>query len=334
MRKVKNWKLFGLVTTVALSMAFISCSDSDDDDVRDVITLETPVYENVSAKYVIEDNSSNISSIELTASGNYIIIYNNTSYYGAKTATVAYEKKILSSAFIRSNTSTRAATSNHISGKFIKISDTEFILEGFGTIVIAGASDNAFSIQVTGQEGDTYTLTAEKSEMMNDSEKTNALCRTWDLSTIRMTVTFNGKRIFDETKSAAEYPQLIKDLNTAMSRFEAEYGDDDEDYGDEEWFDVPSYGYSQCIFTKSGTYMFISTDDQLGISMWRWQNESSGIIRYTHLYSDTGFDSEYANNATISFNGNEMTIEEVNIDEYEDGESFQVESWYNCTEAK
>lgn len=205
-------------------------------------------------------------------------------------------------------------------------------MEGFGTIVIAGASDNAFSIQVTGQEGDTYTLTAEKSEVMNDSEKTNALCRTWDLQTIRMTATFNGGKVFDETKPATDYPQLIKDLNATMSRLEAEYGDDDPD--DEEWFDVPSYGLSQVIWTKSGTYMVISTDDQLGISMWKWQNESENEIIYTHLYSDSDFNSEYANNATISFNKNEIIIEEVNLDEYEGDESFQIKTWYNCTEAR
>lgn len=93
MIKDKKLTVLGLVAAIVLSMAFISCSDSDDDPTSDVITLETPVYDNVSAKYEIRDNSSDISSIELTASGNYIIIYSNTSSYGKRAVAASYSEK-------------------------------------------------------------------------------------------------------------------------------------------------------------------------------------------------------------------------------------------------
>lgn len=332
--------LLAIMTTAMCSFTFSSCSNDDDNDNIDnneteTITPETPAYEDVSAKYIVQSNSADISSIELTAGGNYIIVYGNMPYYSAQEAKAISQKRSLQCVLSKSERTSRATALRHISGKFTKISDTEFVLEGFGTIVIEGAANNAYSIQVTEQDGETYPLSAEKAvSMINDSEKTNALCRTWNLETIRMTVTFNNVKIFDETKPAAEYSQLMEDLYAAMKRFAAEHGDEDEDEDDEEDFEIPTYGYAQIIFTKAGTYMVTSTDGQLGISMWKWLNEQNGTIRYTHDYNDTDFSSYWANNATISFNGSTMTLAETNLMYEEDDESIQMKSWYTCTEAQ
>lgn len=311
------------VLLVASSISLSSCSDDDNDGGDQDITLETPAYEDVSAKYEITSGASGISSIELTASGNYIIISDNAPYYIAKKDRSYGDGKAFGNMFAGISPATRATT-GHISGKFIKISDTEFILEGYGSIVIEGSADNAFSIKVTKQGEGEITLTANKAATISDTPMSNALCRTWNIDNIRMTAVYNGKSFFDKTRPANEYAQLMNDLDNAFKS----YFDDDEGISD-----GTSYGYSQFIFTKAGTYIVTTTDNQLGISMWKWKDESKGLLRYTHIYDD--FDAEGANDASISFSGSTMKIEETNMD-YSDPEegSLKIQSFYECSEAK
>ena len=54
---------------------FSSCSSSDDNDGEG--QLDTPQYAADAAKYEITDESSEVKSIELTESGQYIVIMNN-----------------------------------------------------------------------------------------------------------------------------------------------------------------------------------------------------------------------------------------------------------------
>lgn len=331
--------IFG-VLLASSAMVLMSCSDDDDDKdggqdeggITGEITLETPEYEDVSAKYEITSGAAGISSIELTASGNYIVVYENAvpSYIAAKKSTRTSFIGMVTGA----RHTTRATSNGYYGmGTFIKISDTEFILDGFGTVVIEGASDNSFSIQLTGQDGQTYTLGANIVETMPNSVMTNAICRTWDINTVRMRAKYNGNVVFNEEKDAADYPQLIKDLNKAF----ASLVPDDEDGEEEDFFDVPNYGYSQFIFTKSGTYMFTTTTSELGFSYWKWQDESNGILRYTHDASGS-FDTYLANDVTISLSGKSLSMAEVNMNDSEDDgdESYSlvIESFYSCTEAQ
>lgn len=53
---------------------FSSCSSSDDNDGEG--QLDTPQYAADAAKYEITDESSEVKSIELTESGQYIVIMN------------------------------------------------------------------------------------------------------------------------------------------------------------------------------------------------------------------------------------------------------------------
>ena len=68
---MKQKKIFSyLLLAISLTL-FTACNGEN--DVKDDI-LQTPTYENVSAKFEITDSHSGISSLELTASGNYIVI--------------------------------------------------------------------------------------------------------------------------------------------------------------------------------------------------------------------------------------------------------------------
>ena len=307
-----------------------SCSDDDEGSVQPPTNLETPAYESVSAKYEITSGGNGIQSIELTASGNYIVTYEQGATVQAYTISAAAQGKPAAKNLLASKPATRVGE-QYISGKFVKISDTEFILEGFGSIVIDGAADNAFSIQVTPSTGETYTMNAEKAATIADSEMTGALCRTWNINTIRMTLTFNGNTYFDsKARPTSEYAQVWRDLNSAMSRLEEQVTGEPSE-GD--FFDIPEYTPADIVFTKSGTYMVTATESYLSVSMWQWENEGNGIIRYSHDYADMN-DPQYSNTVNVAFNGSKLTMNEVNLEESEDGMSLKIMTYYECSEAK
>lgn len=307
-----------------------SCSDDDDNGGEGPITLETPAYESVSAKYEITSGGNGIQSIELTASGNYIVTYGQGATVQAYAISAATQGKASAKSLLSQKAATRVGE-QYIRGTFVKISDTEFILEGFGSIVIDGAADNAFSIQVTPSTGETYTMNAEKAATIADSEKTNALCRTWNINTIRMTIEFNGRVEYDtKARAASEYTQMWRDMNTAMANLEERVTGEPSE-GD--FFDIPAYTPDDIIFTKAGTYLITATENYLGMSAWKWENEGNGTIRYAldNAYIDN---PEYSNTANVTFNGSTMSISEVNLEESEDGMSLRVMSYYECSEAK
>ena len=111
--------IFGILL-LAVAMTGITACSSDDDDTN----FSTPQYESVSAYYEVTSHNSDIKSVELTSSGNYIVIRDNASsrqaYFFSRFVIAPDEDE------------TRATTyQNIIKGRFTKISDTEFELEGF-----------------------------------------------------------------------------------------------------------------------------------------------------------------------------------------------------------
>lgn len=320
-----------LCAAVMLSAGMLSsCSDDDGEGGGGTPSgLETPAYENVSAKYDITSGGNGIKSIELTSGGSYIITYGQ----GAGTQAYAMAAGNTDDATVTNMMAGKPATragETFQTGKFIKISDTEFILEGYGSIVIDGAADNAFSIQVTPSEGETFTVNADKAATMADSEMTNALCRTWSINNVRMTVSLNGGLRFNKTRPVSEYAQLWRDVNTAMAQLEEELTGEPSE-GD--FFDIPSYTPDEIIFTKAGSYLVTATENYLSMSIWQWYNEGKGVLRYSHNLENIN-DPAYSGTADISFNGAILNIGETNLDESEEGLSLQIRSYYECSEAE
>lgn len=313
-----------------LAVGFMSYSCSEDDDDNDgggtsssSSTLETPAFESVSAKYEIT-NGGDIQSIELTESGNYVIVKNDY--------IPDYDNGIFAK--------TRAGSSGVIYGKFIKISDTEFILEGFGSVVIEGDTDNAFSLQISENGKDPYVVGAEKIEAESSDKMTKNLCRTWDIKKVHLKLYVEGKVRYDVTKPASQYKELWKGLFDKIQQIAGEYEDEEEDeyYEDEEedYSDIiPLHNPEQIIFTKAGSYMITYEDDLLAISTWTWTNSNKGILRYSHNY-DYIYDPDYSNECNVGFNKKEMTLFEVNakeVDEDTNKEIMRVTSEYFCSEA-
>ena len=139
-------------TVLALALTSLAACSSDDDDnppadntENPTTTLETPQYESVSAKYNITSASSDIKSIELTASGNYIITQNDVVVSSQPIPAKGRLAKI-------ARIVTRASANwydNIVEGKYTKISDTEFNLEGYGKLVIKGSTNNAVDLDIT-----------------------------------------------------------------------------------------------------------------------------------------------------------------------------------------
>ena len=123
--------LYLAAATIPLFSLMAACGD--DEKQQEMSSLSTPPYADVSALYVIDDNNADIHSIELTESGNYIIEGNSASFRNQESR--RNHRQICQNA-IDIGASTRSVSGTYL-GKFIKISDTEFILEGFGTIVVA-----------------------------------------------------------------------------------------------------------------------------------------------------------------------------------------------------
>ena len=304
-----------------MMLLLLAACNNDDSDNKlgdgKIPNLPVPEYELSSAKYDISSTSSKYASIELTGSGNYIIIP-RSGYYDLKNTTQARNTSGLPSPV---KISTRAEN-GVIAGKFIKLSDTEFLLEGFGSIVIEGSQSNAYSLQVTPTGGETTTVAATKASTLDSSPITDAICRTWDINTVGGYFKFSGKVLFNKTMP-------IKDYDLFWESF---YAAADDDYDD----DYEPYGYypTQTIFTKAGTYMVFYSNDRLAISTWRWKNEDKGVLVYAWSYDPDDFTE--SNLVTASFSGTQLLLkEEPQIDEDEDIPANSEAWWlYTMTEMK
>ena len=309
--------IFGILL-LAVAMTGITACSSDDDDTN----FSTPQYESVSAYYEVTSHNSDIKSVELTSSGNYIVIRDNASsrqaYFFSRFVIAPDEDE------------TRATTyQNIIKGRFTKISDTEFELEGFGRIVITGNADNAMSLEITPEDGQTYTLTAAKKTQNPDSQKTSWLCRTWDISgfamKIEMTKGGNTVTVIDGKYSMDDEQRLKQDivagLKTLFQTFFPEEYERDREGADataeNAVKDINITGENsplQIIFTKAGTYMVLYKGEKLAVATWAWDDEEKGILRYSWDYSNMGKDkgswSTKYGTAEVSFSSHQLVLKE------------------------
>ncbi len=281
---------------LAVGGAFASCSSDDDNDGGNQ-TLATPKYEEDAALFNIDSKNCPYSSIELTAAGNYIVIPSEMVNY-------APEKL----RFI-----TKAAASRSVSiieGKYTKIDDNTYDLEGFGTITVTMTGDTAASLDMSLDNGQNYTLRAERQTQYPDSKMTNNLCRTWKITHIQMIIKVNNHKMFDKKVSIDHLEDLFKSLAQADPDFDGEYDDED--------FDIDDYP-EKVIFSKAGTYMVLYADNSLAVSTWGWDKESEGLLRYSWDYEHL-YDPDYSGVVTIAFPGNNsMTLKESYV-ENENGE--------------
>lgn len=190
-----------------------ACSSDDDNDGGGASSFETPKYEADAAKYVMDETQSPYESIELTASGNYVITpsqYTNAKKHNTngtrsetgKKGMALLMKGMLSDRITADGNITRGDDDyiySHIAyGKYTKTGENEYTLEGFGTVTItADSNGNAYSIVIKKNGGSAEEYTAKKQNPDLNSTKSNMLCRTWSIAGYRYYAKLNGKTIVD-----------------------------------------------------------------------------------------------------------------------------------------
>ena len=309
---MKKLKYFFLIALSMSMFVFSSCSKNDDEEEKAPETptpeqsnFTTPTYENVSAKYEITNSSSQFKSFELTASGNYIIVKNG------------YSARASSHFFGEQEEATRSTSyGNIIYGKFTKKSDTEFELEGFGTIVIKGGANNACSLIITQTGGSPITLPAQRSTQTESSTFTNQLCRTWSIGSFRLTIIVDGATFFD-----GEYATWDEMINAYVAKVK-EMG---EEVSTEEIPD--NVNPKQVVFTKSGTYMVLYSNSTMAVSTWKWEDEANGKLRYSWNYQNM-YDDYASGVVDVSWRGIQLTIKEGATESDDDGTSSYSITYY------
>lgn len=318
-----------------LCAGFASCGDDDDNGVavseeQAVANLDAPAYESVSAKYNITDEDADLKSIELTASGEYIVT--------TKTTTPSVKPEFTGKANSRMripNTMMATARSsyyywyNYVHGKFQKVSDTEFILEGWGRLAI---TDGATSIRITYDNGSEYTFPVEKVDAGESRQKTNDLCRSWNLNKFRMRLKYieDGRTYINYDKTFTTFNAMMSDV---AKELEKTFGDE-MDVDDMIGFEIKEP--KEVVFTKAGTYMVKYEGDELAVSTWKWEDYDNNIIRYSWNY-DSMYDDYLGGTATVKFSGKQLVITEGRSESETDEEgSFTFESLiiYYCDEVK
>lgn len=320
------------ILTIMFGFCMTSCSDDDKDDV----TIDTPKYEAASAKYIVTDQNSQIESIEFTASGEYIITTNQYYYNAPLKSPIIDTKNTLFSRVNKTFTMSRAIDSDGIiCGTYTINDDGVYVLSGFGTVTITN-DGNSFVLTVKTNDGTVLDLNTYKGDTISDSQMTNSLCRTWTLTHNRILIKIGGRTIFDKTAPKNESRKLVNSLIDTLKKYD-EDGELDDEEADMDGLVELLEMVNQVIFSKSGTYMVIYSDNTLAMSTWKWQNESKGLIRYSWNYDDPEDDWE-AGNISVKFSGSEMHITESLLDEndFEDEEDMdaQFDLTYIFSEAK
>ncbi|MBW9200405.1 DUF4595 domain-containing protein [Bacteroidales bacterium SW299] len=235
----KYCKIPFLVLLAVLTVpCFFSCSD-DTEDV--VVNMNPPQYESVSGKYEITDSSSPYASIELGASGDYVVIKRSGGY-----AVSSLQKGNL---FSRKAPASRAvAYDNVVYGTYIQIDDETFNLEGFGVIQLkSNGGQGITDVIIKPNGGNEMTFAVKKAATMGDDDLTNALCRTWKVTNIH-------ERGYDS--------------------YDGEY---DDTYTPDEYYGA----ISEVMFSKSGTFLSFYNDNEIEAHFWKWENQGERQIRYS-----------------------------------------------------
>ena len=279
---MKKIKLLAMAAALMLTATcFTACSDDEGGGIGN-IDLPTPQYEEVSGKYEITSAGSPYESIELSASGNYIV---TRSYGGYGLAPKAGGKTRM--ALLAKRGATRSTEyGGIIYGTFTSLGGNEFALEGFGTIKLEYSGGDVTGIEIT-TNGTTTSYSAEKAPTMGGDNITNALCRTWRIEKIR--------EVYYDKETGKTDDMTVTPENPG-----------------EEGYNMPV----EVMFSKSGTYLISRLDGSIDMAEWKWKNRSKGTLYYAW---DGDWTGDYA---TVTFDGNRAVVHDKWEDEYGRDESW------------
>lgn len=321
-QNVCGTKVFTLMLAALACMAVTACGSDDDEDGDS--SLETPKYETESAKYTITDESCDYESIELTESGNYIIVCRTaTSFANAKQVGKVDRKpvKLFGNA---KKAVTRGSDSGILYGTYTKTDNGEYDLDGIGILKIIESDGTACTLQLTHTNGTVENIQGSRKSVASDSDFTKKVCRTWKIEKIRLYYIENGKTIYNISGSS------FSELGENMKAW-AKANDDEYDEIDWEYIDWAEDGEPyQLVITRSGTYMVYYRDSSIAVARWRWLSEADGQFQYDWGYDWTDDDS---GEAWFKLSSGKLLITEKEA-ESEDGDTYESGLEYTLTEVK
>ena len=311
MKALKESIMKSLTACMAIALTLTpvtltSCSSDDDEDSPkeepsekyEALGYDEPKYEKESALYLVNASGSDIRSIELTPTGDYIVMKNNSIADEVKRQSPAIRPSALR---LNHAIATRAYADDKMAyGRYTRTGDGKYKLDGYGTIVVTGGESNAVKLTITLTDGQKIEVGAMKQAQYTSSQKTNAICRKWNLGKCVL-----HKPTGDVTYSSIE--DMDRHENSGWDESEAEFEP------------------KQVLFTKSGSYIVFFANQTLDVSTWGWTNETTGEARYSwdwdNLYGDE------SGVILFAFEGKQLLITEP-----QDAYSYGVTSY--CTEAK
>lgn len=328
-----KFKTTFLAIFIASAALFSTSCGSDNDSnepgsgAGDLSQLTEPKYADDAVKYAINSDKTDIGSIEFTESGRYIII---KSWAMPSNAPKHAKKSMLKAAA----GSRYDSNSPYITGTYTKVGDSEYILEGFGSVVITGTSSNAVELLVSPADGEPYSVGAQQEDAINDnSAETLALCRSWNPTQFRARVSVNGKICADESGPYKDLYKIERRIDQILEQLggydddddEEEYALDDDDYSDEAIA-------TEVIFTRSGSYAVLFDNGELDVRLWKWLSRTTDNLSLIYSWRVDGFsDPEESGRCQVTFNGKSVTFYETES-ETEDGVTLTIDTWTTVTE--
>lgn len=232
-------QIFGLMALIlGACISFTACSDDDDDDNQNedlwVGNLENAKYEADAVAFDI-NGSSEISFIELTSSGNYIVLpaSSYTNYSGRSCASDerhSFLKSVI--------TPVSRSGEFHKFGKFSKTGQNEFMLENFGRLVIN--SGNNLDLYLT--NGEHRQLNGTRRSKMESTALNDRFCRSWKLQhIIEQELDANGKVVSSHECSTPEELQedyiMLFVMSKAKTFLQIDWDNTFDDFGEWKWLD-------------------------------------------------------------------------------------------------
>lgn len=327
MKKIKL--LWAIIFATVMSLGFTACSSDDDepeDPQNDISQFTNPTMADEAARFTITDADAPYSSVELTESGKYVVL---PSFY-AQTQAADQAKPKCQFASVNPAQS-RSGADGVFTGKYTKVSEGEYILEGFGSLTVTGSSQEACELIICLENGTEINLGAQKEEVLATDPTTLALCRSWKFEQVRFRETYSGIVVSDRSSDIKDLSNLSKQIGQDIYNFMQKYGALDEGDTPSDYEPDLSGMAEEAIFTKTGSYLLF-LNGQLSANIWRWNNKDEREIRYSHNISDLQ-DPEYSNNAWLTFNGTQLTVYESRA-ESDEGDIMKIETWSTLSELK
>ena len=297
MKRFLKYAMFAAVG--AMGIGLTSCGGDDGPGTDDPGSLwsgeaSTPKYIADAAVYDVT-STSRISSVELTESGDYLIIpANYTGYAPARAGKEKSARSLFRTGKKNRDTRSGISTSGITYGTFTKNSDGSFNLKGIGKMTYSNGN-----LTITSDSGsELVNASARKVAPKYDSNELNIrLCRSWYVKNAYTKVYDSNDRLIATVKYSSS------DLKDEFVKY--------------------------VIVTRAGSFVQVDWDEEVGdLGYWSWNNVKNQIFRYT--WAD---DSDDGGFIQCYFNDNNATFVEEYTDydsDYGDGELRFVEH-VGCT---